>query len=511
MRTRTHWLRAVMLCSVAWSASFESQASAFTQYVAPLEISADFSVVRRMTSATFQRTTLTYAASLTRLTVKDGQNPDSGDTWITTLEIRFPDGGIIVLGAGTLRYDGGSDCLTFNGSTLTCGVFVPHGSTLVRTFNITTLFDAQCVPLRNAVGQPYEYQLVGELRFGGGVSFGDLGTYPFRPSEFPVGQPDLTLAQTSIHPAIPATSSTPAIAAEQADITIEVLDGIVRPGGGTCGVALADVPLTVASTIVPDTGSHKHFTDPGEHGTGKFIAPGFVFPPQEVNDDGTILTGTTNVAGRLSTVYGAGQFGLTEQILVTATDPNYGGTKSTEEFLDIKVPGLVPMLSDGSQYVLAGTGRPCDTPHNPTPFDPALRQSHYVTQSLFGRLIELTNRYFIGTADENGQNGAMVSFNDASLRFGGVFDDGSGLQPTSAPAPGGNKCHDSHRYGIDVDVNRGGPLVCPDRLKLNCPLDDPAFPRGTDREGLLTRLVERDFDGKQVPERNLHYRFSGVP
>jgi hypothetical protein len=39
----------------------------------------------------------------------------------------------------------------------------------------------------------------------------------------------------------------------------------------------------------------------------------------------------------------------------------------------------------------------------------------------------------------------LLSFNDASLEFGGFFDKGTGNRA--------DRCHVSHRKGIDVDIN----------------------------------------------------------
>lgn len=50
--------------------------------------------------------------------------------------------------------------------------------------------------------------------------------------------------------------------------------------------------------------------------------------------------------------------------------------------------------------------------------------------------------------------GHRLSFNDASLKFGGVIDNNTGSK--EKPKPGGRDsiCHVSHRRGVDIDVNK---------------------------------------------------------
>jgi hypothetical protein len=49
-----------------------------------------------------------------------------------------------------------------------------------------------------------------------------------------------------------------------------------------------------------------------------------------------------------------------------------------------------------------------------------------------------------------------ISFNDASLQFGGLLDNKTFEDDNGTVTGGGrdNLCHDSHHRGVDIDVNR---------------------------------------------------------
>jgi hypothetical protein len=487
----------------------EAQASANTTYSAPYQAPPDGSQLVFMPDSTFHRKDYRFLGGSYVISVAAGQNPDPGDRWTARIERFHPDLGISVLGTVVIDYDGASDCLRFQGAPFFCGVRVADGSPDRRSYFMNPFFDVQCLPAADPTGRRFEYRLGAEYFTNFGVVPNPLPTLPIAFTEFPVGTPELQFASTTLRakiPAFPAASGgandqpglrNPAMSGDEIWVRVEIEDGIRRLDGKNCGQRLPDVPIKIDTRIVPASGGHAHFTNAMEPGKGEFaVDPTFLGP--SLSDDKTEIDGKTDATGRFLVRYKAGEFGVVEKIKAEATDTHYGNarTESTEE-IRTEIGGLVPMLSDGSKYLIAGTGGPCDTPHNPTPLSAPSRQSHYVTPSMSGRLIELANRYFIGTADASGQNGAMLSFNDASLPLGGFFDDQTGK----------GKCHVTHRFGVDVDLNRGASLACPNRLNLTCPLNDPAFPPSWTREELLTFLVETDFDGRQMIEGPLHYRF----
>lgn len=117
----------------------------------------------------------------------------------------------------------------------------------------------------------------------------------------------------------------------------------------------------------------------------------------------------------------------------------------------------------------------------------------------------MTNIFYLRTQDQNGVNGIRLSLNDASLPFGGLLDNGT--------ADRSSKCHETHRTGVDIDINTGKLARCPDPYNLLCPhgLTLPSSPAGETREQLLTRIVQKELNGKKMMEGNLHYRFLENP
>lgn len=414
-------------------------------FVAPIEFMTPTGAEQVFTDGVYERDTYDGLGADFPMTVDKNTNPGDGDRWVLSIEDSATN---VRVGEATLSYDLASDCFLFQGSPVLCGVRVPPDSNRSFLIDFPIFFFAQCIRVR-------DYRMIGEF-FPGGTSTGELlGNSPiaFQPTQFPIGVPELVVNQTTLRPLIPRFPISPGgpndtpgrfnpeIPGDSTAISVRVEDAIVRLQGGNCGVAVANVPLTLKTTVIPMSGGHDHFNSSTTPGTGTFSPVPFLVPQPTVSTDATQISGQTDVNGNFFAIYNAGdttvngntvtggEFGVQETLTVEAQDLRRGITQTTDKNLAITVPDLVPMLSDGSHYILAGTGGACDTPHNPDPFNMAARQSHYVTRTLFGRLIELSNRYFIGTADENGQNGAMLSFNDASLPLGGVFDDGSGRKP----------------------------------------------------------------------------------
>lgn len=508
-----------MLGLVLWLAlgttPLESRATVFTEYIAPLEIDADFSRIVTMPDPTFHRVDFQYLASIYRLTVSEHRNPDSGDIWITALERNHPDLGMVTLGTGTIVYDGASDCLNFNGAPLACGVLVPENSPEIRVFTIFTLFDIQCVPLRDTLERPFSYQMSAEFRFGGGVSPADLGTVAIEPTEFPAGKPQVQLSRQSIHPHVPS-AGLPEVPAETTRIDVVVMDAIQRPGGGNCGVPLSNVEVSVKNTIEPESGSHRHFFVGGaDPGTGKHALRSGELVEQPSDTELKALTGPF---GGIETDYtpkdygqnpkdpaapfSKGSYGLSEVVEVSVKDPLTGSViEADDQVLQIRVLGLVPLDTSGQFYILAGTfATDCDRQHN----DSAnVRRSHYVTPDMRSFAQELAQRFFAATADSSGQNGIKLSYNDASLEFGGLFDDGNNSNRDAV-------CHTSHRAGIDIDVNVGGGSCDPQAgYNLDCP-SSPGYPAGGTRRKVLTEIA-KELGAKKIEEPSLHYRLIVPP
>jgi len=140
--------------------------------------------------------------------------------------------------------------------------------------------------------------------------------------------------------------------------------------------------------------------------------------------------------------YTAGKYGLTERIKVVATRPATLTRDRTSDALqgaerpelDIKVPGLSELDPAANHFAYGGGCLHSETGNKG---DGVAR---YVTNEMAASLVVLNGYYQKWT-------GNNLSFNDASLPYGGFFDNlnGGGLD---------SGCHHSHRRGMDIDVNR---------------------------------------------------------
>jgi hypothetical protein len=194
--------------------------------------------------------------------------------------------------------------------------------------------------------------------------------------------------------------------------------------------------VTLEVRVTPNTGGHAHFTSLTEYGTGSFVQSDGSAEPRVSNSTRTEITDFPDNYGQVLAYYKAGEHGTGETLVATAKIPAVS-TKDTEwevtdqrEF-DIKVSGLVEVASSSADHEFIYGG---GCPHNP--------EARWLTLEMSAKVGALSNWY-------RTKFGVQLSLNDASLQFGGFFDndlnDGGGRA---------GRCHGSHRQGIDVDVNR---------------------------------------------------------
>ncbi|MBN4080643.1 hypothetical protein JYT31_03160 [Beggiatoa alba] len=323
-----------------------------------------------------------------------------------------------------------------------------------------------------------------------------VGRENFQPTLFVPDMEAMSVTPGSISPFIRTSadgnaprSSLPAVLAGTANIGIQVTDNL------GCGEPLEGITVKLENTIASGSASHKHFTDVSEPGTGEYIASD---PPWTyISDDKTSVEVMTDIFGEVNATYKAGFYGVQESITAEVTHPTNGETISAEVTLDIKAD-LVPLNTSGLYYTLRGSfgtaGRCNDQAHNDAA---TLRRSHYVTPEMRTRVLEMSDRFYFDT-------GIRLSFNDASLEYGGFFDDGTGGRTDV----GSNRCHLTHRQGVDIDVNVGSSLGCPHPYNLNCLANvSSGIGAKMTRKEVLNRIVEIDMVGHKWREGPLHYRF----
>lgn len=470
-----------------------SHAEPVTLFTGPFQSGLSGDPLFSMAGNLYQRETYPIAASRLQLIVDSANRPAHGDTWLVSFERKNADG--VITRGGTIRisYRGGdasvdpsNDCFLVNGFRVNdffCSVNARAEFGFRFTYGFRNLFTAQCIQVVDSQLRPLDYQIAGEYLPGGVQPFVSLGTLDFRPSEFPIRPPLVALLSPSIPPR--AGTQPPS---RTATVVVDVFDDIQRPSGTNCGVRVPNVVITAQNIIVPGTGSHKHFTNPEEVGTGEYsvLFGQLVEPPA----DAGIKAKTDQF--NLVVSYAPGEFGLSELIKVKARDPLRGTElDGPSQNLNIRVPGLIPLDTANVSYALRGSfGNDCDIGHNDGPTD---RRSHYVLPEMYGFAGTLAGRFF-------SHESVRVSYNDASLEFGGFFDDGTSNRADA--------CHVSHRTGRDIDVNvRAAEYPgCVGEVGLNCPATHPLFAAdGLSRRKALIVLAE-PLGGRPVPEEPLHFR-----
>ncbi|MCW8918671.1 MAG: hypothetical protein OQL08_07630 [Gammaproteobacteria bacterium] len=327
----------------------------------------------------------------------------------------------------------------------------------------------------------------------------------FRPTPF---TPTITSALTeqSIHPSIPLTqqpynnptpeSVVPGTTAGKTFVMAHVSDGLDCMNTKF----LKDTEITLQSIVVPDSASHRHFTSVNQVGTGRF----FKADPSSANPEAIPTTSSIpseitlkpDEIGSTWAMYKAGHFGIEENIEITAKNSTTGAQSSptAQHRLSIKMPDLVPLDTSGVDYYIRGTGNEgCDLGHNASA---TTRRSHYVLPYMETLVTTLAKWYTLNTG------GLKLSYNDASLEYGGFFDKGNNDNLTQ-------RCHLTHREGLDIDVNSNEESTCPDASNLDC-ISPGLSPDNQEMTRLefLTNTVKQ-WKGYRWNEGNLiHYRFN---
>jgi hypothetical protein len=325
-----------------------------------------------------------------------------------------------------------------------------------------------------------------------------IGKQAFRPARFAPKPSIYAPFADTIEPVIPGQTA----ARHATGVRVRVEDDL------GCGRPLNDVTVRFANTIATsgDHG-HAHFSA-SEGGTGNYSCA-FGFPCTLIDDgqdpEDTIVEGKTRTddlfgPGAFVADYRARELGVRETIKLslkreaTAKDPEVTAPEVETE-LQIRYPGLVP-VDAGPISAVANYGTGC--PHDPVP--------SWMTIYSAANLADVAIEYKRLT-------GRQLSLNDASLPYGGLFDNRGGAGRNS-------RCHASHRVGVDIDINSqddGGVFV---RCNVNPSTGQPTVPgcqpgtytrpdgRAEPLMEFVTNLFARE-GAIQLPEgQSIHFRFA---
>lgn len=220
-----------------------------------------------------------------------------------------------------------------------------------------------------------------------------------------------------------------------------------------CHIPLHDIDVTFENRFVPGSGGHANITTEAPI-TGHYQAIeayGGDIPetqersisfPQGAPQSYTVapvVEGKTNQLGWFAANYIAGIFGGEERLKLTAnidhvSDKDPAAKTSKEDTLTIKVAGLVEMEKNGIHHKFNFAGS-CST--MPVESIPLEAEARWLTPNNKTRALVLANMWF-NVYEEK------LSYNDASLRYGGVIDSKTIEQG----------CHQTHRKGTHIDINR---------------------------------------------------------
>lgn len=303
-------------------------------------------------------------------------------------------------------------------------------------------------------------------------TFQEITPYDFQISDF-IGLSPVVLSQPkNLTPMLPARTYAqgrlPAVQATSFTMEFEVKDNI------GCNKPVQGKEIELLVTIVPESGSHLENTDPTKAGTGKFTGASPEGDTGEAHV--TLITGSD---GKASATYTAGVYGLKERLQVSSTDGNNVPVVSSKEF-DIKVNGLIALTG----FPLLGNFYTSDCDKNHNTGESTGRLSTYVTSSTANKIGMLNFYYETFTGDS-------LCFNDASLAFGGYFDDGND-----------GSCHASHRRGIDIDVNTVGSCVTDMNQEVNY------RGRPTKKRDVLIDIGTTIMNSWKSPYENMHFRYA---
>jgi len=201
--------------------------------------------------------------------------PTDGENWLFQI-IHAPTN--YVLGTVEYKYSGTAESGCFYArvnsgpwSSAGCIDFVSSNQYQYWILTFWMTLPMQCAPTD-------DYQIIA---YNNNRSFLTVG---FKPTEF---EPDYPFIQGGS-----LVDIKPTLGTEQPDymsLSVQIEDNL------ECGMPIKNQPLEVRNTVVPQTGSHLHFTSDSEQGTGKYAVSAPMWDASSDND--TRLQGHTEENG----------------------------------------------------------------------------------------------------------------------------------------------------------------------------------------------------------------------
>jgi hypothetical protein len=397
--------------------------------------------------------------------------PVEGESWTFSLKDTSTNRSL-----GTIIYTYSNSCLFYDIGFGKVQFYCFPDSTSTYTVHFLGTFSSRCISVN-----PYKYSFSHN-----GAATQDTN---FNPSEFQPGKAVINPVRT-VSPYLPAKNGGKAAEVQEGTAVIRL---VVKDNLG-CKVPVQNTEVELENTIVPDSGSHKHFSAENEYGTGQYVEslPAW----NAINTTKTKITTKTDQFGVVNASYKAGLYGVDEKITATTNGMYKNGLSKefkAESNLRVGVRNLIPLDLSGATYTVRGgyTDACGDKHHNDGNY---ARRSHYVTNNTLKNIEQLNDLYIARTGAPD------LCLNDASLKYGGYFDNGSDVRAFKGANNELAKCHFSHRRGIDIDIN---VRQCIDNLNERVMVNGESIKK---RE-VLDEIAEKTLKAFKVKEESQHYRF----
>ena len=192
------------------------------------------------------------------------------------------------------------------------------------------------------------------------------------------------------------------------------------------GQILPNRRIMVEPVRVPDTGGHPEST----HEPGRSKTKDGEYSQTDGNTGGDGL--------QFRPTYTSGEVAGEIELKLTCYRPDGITVSSTGSvFAHVKIDGLVPLPDPYPTYVFEGNA--AENKH---------QDSHYVRTETLTKVKHLADTFFAKQNINNRTPQIYLRINDASLIWGGIFDDAPNTAKGNWRPP-----HSSHRVGEDFDVD----------------------------------------------------------
>lgn len=201
------------------------------------------------------------------------------------------------------------------------------------------------------------------------------------------------------------------------------------------GQPVQNHPVIATATPLANSGGHFH----------NGLRPVGTFTP---------ALGNTNAVGIFTTSYAPSLFGGTETIIIRSNSiPNFQGSRD----ITVRVQNLILLEENQNSYIEVGGRNAHPGPNERIPHElDNPNTDHFGTQGLITAIQGLADAY--NARFPNIPENEMLHINDMSLENGGLFDIEAHWNNVGG--------HNSHRTGINVDIETQGRLTAEERTWL---------------------------------------------